>query len=374
MTYLQFLHRFFQSLQPFASLARANQRVMASSVGWMVDEVHLDPPLCEVTGWALAESPQNARFLLDDRQPETVSFPHPSPDVGQRFWALPEAGMARFTLRDSAVTFDRGHFIALEFQSHGVATRASANARWYLRDPRLEPPLPPTENVGRVINGPSLNKYVLGGTSLFGRFQHVLSDPAIGPGLSRCRRILDWGCGAGRLTRYLLAEAPPDQEVWGADVDSVNVDWCRSTYPDAHFEQIPLLPPTLLPDGFFDLIIGVSVLTHLREAVATQWLHELRRIAAPGALLLLTTHGPSLMALNAAPGRLAAALSRDGMLFTGVNPQLSFSDADHDQPYYVDVCHSHDFIRSRWGQEFDVVDILDGVGLHQDLVILRRAR
>jgi hypothetical protein len=107
--------------------------------------------------------------------------------------------------------------------------------------------------------------------------------------------------------------------------------------------------------------------------VATQWLHELRRIAAPGALLLFTIHGPSLMALNGAPGRLAATLSRQGIVLTGVNPQLSFSGSSHEEPYYVDVCHSHEYVRSRWGQGLQVRDIRQGVGLHQDLVILRRA-
>ena len=373
MNHLPRLNRVFQSLQPHASLSRANQRQMSHSVGWMIDEVHLAPPMCEITGWALSESPQTARFLLDGRPPEVVSYPHPSLDVALRFWALPEAGRARFIIRDSAVTFDQSRLLSLEFQAQGVPTPATQHARWYIRDPRLEPPLPPTENIGRVINGSSLNKYVLGGTSLFGRFQHVLSDAALGPGLSHYRRILDWGCGAGRLTRYLLAEAPPEQEVWGADVDAINIDWCRSAYPDGHFEQVSLLPPTPFPDGYFDLIIGVSVLTHLRENVATQWLHELRRIAAPGALLLFTTHGPSLMALNGAPGRLAATLSRQGIVLTGVNPQLSFSGSGHEEPYYVDVCHSHEYIRSRWGQGLQVLDIRQGVGLHQDLVILRRA-
>jgi len=41
-------------------------------------------------------------------------------------------------------------------------------------------------------------------------------------------------------------------------------------------------------------VIGYSVFTHLTEAMQRQWLEELRRITAPGGLVLVTAHGDFL--------------------------------------------------------------------------------
>jgi hypothetical protein len=38
-------------------------------------------------------------------------------------------------------------------------------------------------------------------------------------------------------------------------------------------------------------VLGWSVLTHLREDYQDAWLEELSRITAPGAFVLLSTHG-----------------------------------------------------------------------------------
>jgi len=74
-------------------------------------------------------------------------------------------------------------------------------------------------------------------------------------------RILDWGCGCGRLSRYLLET--PAVELTGADIDRDTISWCRQHLSSATFVDLPLHPPSSLKDAGFDLIVGVSIFTHL---------------------------------------------------------------------------------------------------------------
>ena len=81
-------------------------------------------------------------------------------------------------------------------------------------------------------------------------------------------RVLDWGCGWGRLTRTFAA-ADTFGEIWGIDIDHDNLAWARANIPAAKFVKVPLYPPTELPANHFDLVYAVSVMTHLtRDAQA----------------------------------------------------------------------------------------------------------
>ena len=50
-------------------------------------------------------------------------------------------------------------------------------------------------------------------------------------------------------------------------------------------------PPTTFAHGTFDLISSWSVLSHLSETLAKEWLQEFVRISRPGAMLFITTWG-----------------------------------------------------------------------------------
>lgn len=101
-------------------------------------------------------------------------------------------------------------------------------------------------------------------------------------------RILDYGCGCGRVTRYWARFV--GAEVQGTDYNPSLVRWCADNLPFG-FSANELEPPLPLPDDGFDAVYGISVLTHLPERLGLDWLAELRRVVRPGGLLLLTTHG-----------------------------------------------------------------------------------
>jgi SAM-dependent methyltransferase len=105
------------------------------------------------------------------------------------------------------------------------------------------------------------------------------------------KRVLDFGCGAGRTLRHFLTEAE-DAEFWGADVDAASIDWMRENLsPPLHAWRSAHGPPIGLEPGSFDLIWAISVFTHLPQMTSMHWLLELHRLLKPGGLLIATYYG-----------------------------------------------------------------------------------
>jgi SAM-dependent methyltransferase len=104
------------------------------------------------------------------------------------------------------------------------------------------------------------------------------------------RRVLDFGCGAGRTLRHFLEEARA-AELRGVDIDAESVEWLnRSLCPPLHAGLAPEAPPLRFDSGSFDLIWALSVFTHLTDHSA-KWMLELHRLLKPGGLLLATYMG-----------------------------------------------------------------------------------
>ncbi len=79
------------------------------------------------------------------------------------------------------------------------------------------------------------------------------------------RRILDAGCGNGRVTALLAREAPPEAEVCGVDFSSADVAARNlSSYPNAIIREKDLLAD-LADLGTFDFIYSQEVLHHTED-------------------------------------------------------------------------------------------------------------
>jgi GT2 family glycosyltransferase/SAM-dependent methyltransferase len=184
------------------------------------------------------------------------------------------------------------------------------------------------------------------------------------------RRILDWGCGCGRVTGPLRLRLPA-AEIHGCDIDAEAVEWCGKHIAGVRFTPIGPRPPSPYEDGYFDLILAYSVFTHLTREDQLRWLRECGRILRPGGLLLATVHGPF------AAGIVAGAGVRTQLIDSG------FSDETMDprlhgvapEGYYRCVFQDESYTRRAWGRELSVVEYADrGVGGFQDLVVMRKER
>lgn len=99
-------------------------------------------------------------------------------------------------------------------------------------------------------------------------------------GLPTGARILDAGCGSGRN----MVELARFGTVYGIDIAPYSVRQARSR----GLQNVTQGSLTDLPydDDTFDLITSLDVIEHIEDDVAV--LRELRRVAKPGAALLLT--------------------------------------------------------------------------------------
>jgi SAM-dependent methyltransferase len=104
-------------------------------------------------------------------------------------------------------------------------------------------------------------------------------------------RVLDFGCGCGRVIRHLRHLSA---DLHGCDSNPVAVEWCDRHLPFARFRVNALETPLDYDTGSFDLVYALSVFTHLPQRLQWFWMCELRRVLKPGGVLLLSLHGDAL--------------------------------------------------------------------------------
>jgi len=154
-------------------------------------------------------------------------------------------------------------------------------------------------------------------------------------------RWFDFGCGCGRIARRLV-ETAPVRSLTGVDVDADQIRWARRHLTGTYGVMNATPPLALQPDSF-DAIYAGSIFSHLDEREQFAWLEELRRILAPGGLLIATTHAPSLA--QSCPGLTPADLARlDERGFLAVDPLGSFNERS--------TFHSAEYLSQAWGRFF----------------------
>ena len=108
-----------------------------------------------------------------------------------------------------------------------------------------------------------------------------------GVSLQPDQRILDFGCGTGRMLRWLRNKAE-ECSIWGVDLQAQHIAWCQEHLsPPFRFATTTSLPHLPFEDGYFDFIYAGSVFTHIAD-LADAWLLELRRVLVPGGKLYIT--------------------------------------------------------------------------------------
>jgi SAM-dependent methyltransferase len=239
-------------------------------------------------------------------------------------------------------------------------------------------PMPPTELRVRVAGDADADFFRADGQRNFAEFASAIERHG---GFARARRLLDWGCGCGRVTAHFLADGRI-QEVYGSDVDGEAVAWCAGALPRGHFRQTGLFPPLPFPAAHFDVVIAFSVFTHLNRGLQEKWLSEMRRILSPGGLLLATVHG-EFAALFTFPDRVPADFRRRvfarlgarAIIPAGIEDSIEDRALDGIAPkgYYRGVFQSKRYTVQEWSRYLPVLEYREaGAGNFQDLVVLRR--
>ena len=234
--------------------------------------------------------------------------------------------------------------------------------------PRAEPPMPPPVLRYRVHGGLDRSQFDEVGRTCAENVREALA--ATGHSLEEFRSVLDFACGCGRVMRHLAGRGAPSGKFHGSDIDAEAIEWNRQ-----HLGHLATWavngpdPPTGYASGQFDLVICISLLTHLDEPSQFAWLAELQRILLPGGMILLTFHGP--FCHGDLSWRERKTLETSGILykrFWSGNMKLDGLPESYQLAY-----HTPDYVRERWGEYFDIVRYTPrGINDHQDLIQMRR--
>lgn len=139
---------------------------------------------------------------------------------------------------------------------------------------------------------------------------------------------LEFACGYGRLTRHFVHMIDASK-ITVADIDRQAVDFVtrqlgvRGIYSTTTAEE-------LLHDGRYDLIVVVSLFSHLSLAHWGSWLRRLNAMLNPEGLLLLTTN--NIEHADAS----AFEVMADGFLYREVNETRGRLDVAQYGATYVD--------------------------------------
>lgn len=263
---------------------------------------------------------------------------------------------------------DDTEYVTLKVLDNGK-TRFVSDERDLGRIPEGRIRIPPEENAKRVQTQGTMNqKFTTFAYSNYRAYRSVFAAYASRP-WKDIDHVLDWGCGCGRVTQHVMHSLGAGK-VFGADVDSGNVNWCLENLGSPNFVLCDTKPPMSFPDGTFDYIIGTSVFTHIPEELVEPWLAELRRVLKPGGLAALTVGTETRVAFGSyEPDRLRK-LEERGIEDSIRNSQLKGFVKDED--YYRNVRMTKAYIRRVWSRHLKVIEILDhGIGV-QDIVICQR--
>jgi SAM-dependent methyltransferase len=250
----------------------------------------------------------------------------------------------------------------------------------FLADDQL-PPIPPADLVYRVV--PAFDAANIDAARMafheYARSSVLSLERAlavIGRELAGFGRILDFGCGPGRIMRHLgpLAE---HSNLHGVDVDADAIAWCTEQIPFAQFAVGPHEPPLPYDDGSFDLIFNHSVFTHLDAARQDQWLAELQRVLAPGGIALLTVHSTrqwnQALAYFEEAGESTTAyrerIAREGIVFIHDD---AFVGSTHPE-WYHSTFHAPWYVHQHWAEFFQIRAYIPEGADTQDMVVLERA-
>jgi len=101
-------------------------------------------------------------------------------------------------------------------------------------------------------------------------------------------RVLELGCGAGRLTGYLYDLA---EEVYGIDISPAMVAHCRAAFPRATVSEGDVRDLSGLASGAFDAVLApYNLIDVLDEHERPRVLEEMGRLLAPSGLLMFSSH------------------------------------------------------------------------------------
>ncbi len=105
--------------------------------------------------------------------------------------------------------------------------------------------------------------------------------------------FLDFACGYGRFTRFLLQELPPNK-IWVSDIYQAGVKFQKEQFGVNGIVSVEN-PQDYAPPQQFDCILASSFFSHTPKITFAPWLEKLYSLLNPNGLLVFSVHDISLI-------------------------------------------------------------------------------
>jgi SAM-dependent methyltransferase len=181
----------------------------------------------------------------------------------------------------------------------------------------------------------------------FGSFENVPS-------------FLDFACGYGRFTRFLIQEMPPEK-IWVSDIYANAVKF-QTEYLGVSGIVSTGKPEKYLIDRKFDCILANSFFSHMPERTFTNWLQNLYDLLTPNGILMFSVHDQCLL-----PSHIE--MPANGILFSPQSESQSLDKEEYGTTYVTEKFVREIVEKVSGGKAF-VHRIKKGICRFQDLYVV----
>jgi SAM-dependent methyltransferase len=181
----------------------------------------------------------------------------------------------------------------------------------------------------------------------FGSFENVPS-------------FLDFACGYGRFTRFLIQEMPPEK-IWVSDIYANAVKF-QTEYLGVSGIVSTGKPENYLIDRKFDCILANSFFSHMPERTFTNWLQNLYDLLTPNGILMFSVHDQCLLQPH-------IEMPAKGILFSPQSESQSLDKEEYGTTYVTEK-FVRELVEKVSGGKAFVHRIKKGICRFQDLYVV----
>jgi SAM-dependent methyltransferase len=124
-------------------------------------------------------------------------------------------------------------------------------------------------------------------------------------------KILEAGCGNGRIIKLLKSQGIPEKNITGFDTSRALLKIAKQNFPKAKFVHTDLAGKKAFPSGSYDIIISILALQYLNMKQSERAFENFFHYLKPKGLLLYMLPHPTRMVV----GNLKSYFKRRGMQF-----------------------------------------------------------